>query len=36
MGKYRKHAFLKTFFKVKSRFEYGCFLLPGMTRDVVV
>jgi hypothetical protein len=27
---YRKHGFLKTRFKVKSMFEYGRFLLPGM------
>ena len=31
---YRKLAFLNTFFNVKSRFEYGRFLLPAMTRDM--
>lgn len=31
---YRKLAFLNTFLSVKSRFEYGRFLLAGMTRDV--
>jgi len=32
--KYRKLAFLNTFRSVKSRFEYGRFLLADMTRDV--
>ena len=32
--RYRKLAFLNTFLSVKSRLEYGRFLLAGMTREV--